>query len=353
MRNGKGGDVVLCALDRVESRVVYRQLAVESAWLESVGSQNAMRPRLLIQQWLLCMMATSVLAQQVAVETPLQGVSDRFHEQVHIGWGYESGNFSFQWPGGLNQQPSVGGVQGGAVIGGAINGPGRGRGRFRLSLDQGSTRSRSVIAPTVVVPNGGYGSFTDVVYRPFVIGWTPVVGQAPAVAPLQSWSPFGGFTLPTGTAEVTYLHPLHERLQRLATEPPAAKPTRAKPPQVASNDPLPPPVSSADQADLSVAEIRARQAEADRQRAVEVRQIVQDARHDVQQGKLYLARSKVFRARRHAPAQLQEPLENEWRRIDRLIQIDQARRRGESKSDPTGVHSARDPSPAAVGGELR
>jgi hypothetical protein len=94
------------------------------------------------------------------------GVSDGFHENFGVGLG-------FRLPGGgffTNGGPT-GPAAGGAGL--RIGGP---NGFLNIVADQGSSRSMTMAAPSVTVMNGGTGAIYDVTIRPFVIGFTPVVG---------------------------------------------------------------------------------------------------------------------------------------------------------------------------------
>ena len=64
--------------------------------------------------------------------------------------------------------------------------------RFRFSASQGSNRSISSTSPSVTMPNGGFGSISSGTLRPFVTGFTPIVGQ-------QLVWPSSSFQQPRGT----------------------------------------------------------------------------------------------------------------------------------------------------------
>lgn len=139
-------------------------------------------------------------AQQVTVGVPHPVVRDSFYEHYGISWGFQK-----RWPGGGMFFNNGGG---GAIPAfgrfdpnaGARFGFGGGGGgtnyHFGFSAAQGADRSISTVAPTITLPNGGFGSIQSGAIRPFVTSVVPVVGDA-APAPLLS-------------------NPLTERLQRRA-----------------------------------------------------------------------------------------------------------------------------------------
>jgi hypothetical protein len=135
--------------------------------------------------------------QSVGVSTRAPTAGNSFYESFGVGWSFQrmgpGGGFFVRGPGLAPPPFGLGDPAAGAHLGFAQVGNGS---RFSLNLfaAQGSSRSNSVQAASVVVPNGGQGFISDTSVRPFVIGWIPVVGQQA-------------------------ISPLHERLQRLASQP--------------------------------------------------------------------------------------------------------------------------------------
>ena len=142
---------------------------------------------------------TGSYAQQVQLTSPLQTINDSFYEN----FGFGGINMGRSGPGGgwyLNTGPAsstpppFGGYDpaADARFGMQFGGPfGFG---FNMLAGQGSTRSNTVTAPTIVIPNGGTGSIFSGSIRPFVTGVIPVVGNAPfgpmmPMAPQPSFSP--------------------------------------------------------------------------------------------------------------------------------------------------------------------
>ncbi len=169
------------------------------------------------QSWLLaavCAMAATGLggissnchAQFIRVETPLTSVSDSYFERMGVDFGFNfrggQGNGSrvvgLLPNGQLNptgdivfSQNSVGsavppfggfdpntqGTFGFGVL--------HGGGGYSLALfgGKGSTRSSTMTAPSIVVPNGGVGSIFSGQLSPFVTGINPVLGRAELIPP--------------------------------------------------------------------------------------------------------------------------------------------------------------------------
>ena len=132
-------------------------------------------------------LSATVSAQQVWTTTPLVNVSDSFYENFGVNWGVNLGGF-----GGGGGGNGNGGSQSGAFFnmgnnstpppfGGydpaadATFGFRAGPFSFRLRAGQGSNRSITTQAPSVMLPNGGTGFFASVTQRPFVTGLEPVV----------------------------------------------------------------------------------------------------------------------------------------------------------------------------------
>jgi hypothetical protein len=134
-----------------------------------------------------------------------------------------------------------------------------------MSFSQGSSRSLVMEAPTVVVPNGGQGTIIDATQRPFVTGVIPVVGGVGAPVIVGGYGLPGGFGGPISPP----VSPLFERIQRLNAEGAARRQVQRQAAAAPAGggerlalggggDAGGP--STAEHGDLSVAEIRRRQA---------------------------------------------------------------------------------------------
>jgi hypothetical protein len=211
--------------------------------------------------WGLLSLAGLATAQQANVGAPLNTAGSGFHENIALSWGVQGNGWFFNSGG---PAPFGGGAPGGgAMFGGGFGGGGL-SGRFRLTAEQGSSTTLGSQSPSVTVMNGGSGYFSDTTIRPFVTGLIPVVGNIPS-AP-------GGPVLGT-----TSISPVLDRLARLEAEgrlapPPnreqaptqkvAAEHALAKPLVPLQGGPAAGAASSAERGDLSVAEIKARNAAA-------------------------------------------------------------------------------------------
>lgn len=174
-------------------------------------------------------------AQYSAVAGPFNGAGHGFQEQIGVGFGGNVGGGPF-----FNN-----GAAGGAHIGGQV-----GPLRWGLNAASGSDSSIGSVAPSVTVGNGGTGAIFSGSIRPFVTGLVPVVGD---------WNPEAAYPrLPAYRTS-----PLVERLVRMQDES-AQSAVRPRPAAAPTAAPAPPPpriASTAERGDLSLAEIRALQAE--------------------------------------------------------------------------------------------
>ena len=220
-------------------------------------------------------------AQQVRATTPLTNVSNGFFERVGIGLGYHSDHFWFNWPGANSALPPFGGYDPGADATLGF----RSRGfSFQMAASQGSNRVLSGQSAGVTVINGGRGSIFSGSQRPFVIGVVPVVGGggSAGVGGLP-----GPFAAPGGGRPIS---PVSQAIQRMQAG--DVPPPRKNPDQRAHNKSVGPHsadtklvgklsesrTSSAGRGDLSVAEIRSRQAELDQSEQEEVLELVRRGR---------------------------------------------------------------------------
>ena len=131
---------------------------------------------------------------QIVIQAPYGVYNDSFYEHMGSTWSLSSwgrrGGWFFNGPGA--SFPPFGGYHG---FGDARFGFGGrlGNTRFRINMwcSQASSRSMVMTSPMIVVPNGGYGVIQNLSWRPFVTGWTPVVGGAPQVpmmvSPVQNY----------------------------------------------------------------------------------------------------------------------------------------------------------------------
>jgi hypothetical protein len=237
-----------------------------------------------------------VQGQQVQIATPQVGVQESFYESFGTRWGFSfggpNGGVFFDRGGGGPVRPPFGGFDGAsqARFGYGLRG-GNGSFSMNFSAVQGSRRSMSMSAPSLTLPNGGVGGIWDTSLRPFVTSWIPVVGSG-GVLPPAYW-----------------VSPLKERLARGALESPVTAPMASQ--QTAAPDPGAPlrPVreSSAQHGDVSVAEIRQQQREADAS-GQELRRLVAQAESAERAGRRGAARIAYRQAAERAAGALKTRL---------------------------------------------
>lgn len=143
---------------------------------------------------LLYIVSDGLHAQNILVETPMTRVSDSFHENhgVSFGFGIPGGRGNGSRVVGLSptgqllpnlifsQGPGVGSAFGGYDA----NSSGRfgfGNSNFSLGFDfsKGSSRTVSNVTPSLTVQNGFGGSMFSGSFRPFATSYTPIVGGYP------------------------------------------------------------------------------------------------------------------------------------------------------------------------------
>ncbi len=215
-------------------------------------------------------------AQQTTVTTPFHSNSSSFFEQIGTQWGIRGPNFSFQFGGGGMGQPAFGNPDPSAGIrSGWAWQSGPWSANFNFLAAQGSRAGMVSQAPSITLPNGGTGYFSDTSQSPFVIGFVPVVGGAPYLPYGYPMGPPSGFGLPYPGVGAVYPEQGNPRVQAMlrasaAGEPspdlaipeaPRAaaipvEPAAAEPTPAAPNAPAPQRVSSAAVAAPSVAEAR-------------------------------------------------------------------------------------------------
>ena len=116
-------------------------------------------------------------AQQVKLTTPFHRLNDSYYENYGIGWGFNKGNFNFSTGPFTSAPPPFGRYDPStdATFGFGRAGGG-GSGFFNFRAGQGNSRSHVMEAPSVVIHNGQQGFFSDTSQRPLVTGVVPVVG---------------------------------------------------------------------------------------------------------------------------------------------------------------------------------
>ena len=269
-------------------------------------------------------------AQQVQLTSPYQTMSDSFYENfgfggINMGRSGPGGGWYFNTGPAGSTPPQFGGYDPGADarFGMRFGGP-LGFG-FNMLAGQGSSRSNTVTAPTIVMPNGGSGSLFSGSIRPFVTGVVPIVGNAPAVpmmpiAPQYSVSPLaqrlaqlqqqpatqagaGADRDPVPVAPpprpaADDAGPLVIKGGQVQGDPEAGRPAAA----AASGD------STANHGDLSVAEIRRQQAAEEAARLEEIQVRIEKAKGLEEAGKPGQAKIYYQQAATRADGELKQQL---------------------------------------------
>jgi hypothetical protein len=121
--------------------------------------------------------ATPASAQMVTQNVGNIGLNSGFGESLGVGWWLQGPNFDFRTGGPPLQSPFGPQVQP-SSIGTGFSGDGF-SGGLTLFGGQASTRSISSTSASVTSMNGFPGSIQSGTVRPFVTGFTPVVGDYP------------------------------------------------------------------------------------------------------------------------------------------------------------------------------
>ncbi len=271
---------------------------------------NSILSLVLLGLFLATYMNDAAAQQQVTVSSPHTAVSDSFFEHTGTSWGAQGKNWFFQFGPQGNPHgaaPQFGGYDpsAGANVGFGFNGGGVGGG-FLGNFSQGSRRSFTSVTPSVTMQNGGTGMIMDTSVSPFVMGYVPIVGGFPIVAPpLQPMIPPAAY-IPPGPASG---HPgVLQALQNVPDGPLLSEPrvVAAHVPQRANDDLIlvgPGPASSghgrldasrgstAGRPAMGVAEARRIRAAETAQQDTKAQQLLERGRLAQADGKLSLART--------------------------------------------------------------
>lgn len=229
--------------------------------------------------------------QNVVVSTPFHQIGDSFSERNGVNFGFDAGSMQFRQGGFNSALPPFGGFDpnAGARLGFSVGGRG-GALSFGFAAGQGSRRSISTTTSTIVVPNGGRGTLIDVIQRPFVTGFVPVLGGGigglgigglggGGIGSFGVGFPAPSLSPPVWTYSYTPGQPIpsdaeNRRLARIA----------GQSDQLERHE-----LSSAEQGDISVAEIRRQQHAKDAARAAELSALLAAARAAEESGDLNTA----------------------------------------------------------------
>lgn len=276
--------------------------------------------------------AGNAWGQYSQITTPFHNLNDSFFERIGVGFGFTintppgSGvvglnpagqitpngiNFN---QGGFNSAiPTIGGYDPNSVAqtGFSIRGP-AGALNFNIAAGQGSNRTYTSQAPTVVIPNGGQGSFSDTTQRPFVTSIIPVVGDASFG---QGYAPaWAAATASRGTS------PLFERMNRLRGEEGQGLEDQARQFEQArtrgeAGSASSRGTSTATHGDLSVAEIRRQQAQEEAGDTRELNELLERARGAEEAGKASVAKIYYRQALARAKGTARDQIESKLREL--------------------------------------
>ena len=269
------------------------------------------------------MIASTALAQMVNLQAPFQNTSDSFFESFGTSGNYTSndGNFFFNWGGG-NAIPPFGGFNPNnqANLGFQSNGS-RGSFSLNLSMAQGSSRTNSVTTPSLTLMNGGSGSINSTINRPFVTSVIPVIGGGRPLGYVPVIAGQSNFQM--SPPQLVYTNPLIQKIQRLGTEPVNGPDTlariRAKARQAETQQTTKKKTpSSAEYGDISVAEIRAKNAQAKSATYAKVAEHIAKAEEYFAAEKYSLARYHYRYAWKRAPQSEKSRLKSKLDETDRL-----------------------------------
>jgi hypothetical protein len=288
-------------------------------------------------------------AQYTKLSTPLNRASDSFFERMNVGFGADIHGAGFIRRGDAGPSGTIGLDPTGAPTGntrlpfnngtrnvvpqfGGYNAAGGANFGFgmlgsnlntftNLGFSQGSSRSFTNTTPTVVIPNGGQGTISDTIQRPFVTGVIPVVGGAYAPVIVNGYPP--GYGYGWGRPVSPPVSPLFERIQQLNANAAARRQARG---QAAAGARLADePValgggdagagSTAEHGDLSVAEIRRRQATEEKAEDEELASWIERARGAEAEGKRNVARIYYRMAASRATGELRQELVEKYREM--------------------------------------
>jgi hypothetical protein len=259
------------------------------------------------------------LAQQIQLTSPFQTIHDSFYENfgfggINLGRSGPKGHWHFNTGPAGSTPPPFGGYDPGADarFGMQFGGP-LGMG-FNLLGGQGSTRSNTVTAPTIVVPNGGSGSIFSGSVRPFVTGVIPVVGNAPfgpmpPMLPQSAVSPVAARVAQLQQQQAATQAAVDAGLAPVPAAPAAIVADAARPVTPAT-------ASTANHGDLSVAEIRRQQAVEDAALLEEIQVRLEKARGCEEAGNLGLAKIYYQQAATRARGELKQQLLDKLRALD-------------------------------------
>lgn len=122
--------------------------------------------------------ASEASAQLIQTTVPLQTINDSYGENIGVQWSLSGPNWFANSGGNGPLLPPFGGVPGGLSTGIGFRSGGV-SGNLGLTLGQTSSRSINSTSASVTTMDGVPGFISSTVTRPFVTGFTPIVGDYP------------------------------------------------------------------------------------------------------------------------------------------------------------------------------
>lgn len=243
-----------------------------------------------------CLALPSVATAQYSyTQSPFNTASHSFYENIGVSWGLQGKGWfaNFGGAGGGGVPAPFGGFDPNAQANLGVGFRGQGvSGHFALTAGQGSDRTMTSTTPSVTVPNGGMGFFSDVQQRPFVMGVIPIVGEG--------------------------VSPVRWRLERMAEQgdSPGVGGSDADRPQQSGGGGSS-SSSTAERGDLSVSAIKARQAAEEEAKSAEVAELLQRAREYEAAGKTASAKIQYRRAALRATGTQQQEIAAKLRELEK------------------------------------
>lgn len=246
-------------------------------------------------------------AQNIGISTPFNTINDSFYENTGVSWGFQMGSgtqsqvFGSFGNSSTSAIPPFGGYDPNAdATFGFINRNPNGDGfSLGLRMGKGSSRTMASATPSLVVPNGGTGAIFDGSLRPFVTGIIPVVADNHYMGN-PNWEIIGpagsGYTQPPAQWKDV------SEVFDLGADDSSAQPASYQPTAPRQSN------SSAQQGDLSVAEIKRQRGNKLRSENLELQKLIEEAERFEQAGDIPRARIRYKKALKNATGQLRYEL---------------------------------------------
>jgi hypothetical protein len=254
---------------------------------------------------------TCSTAQQVVITAPVHNIHDSYYERIGIGMDYSwrgpRGYMFFNTHGLFAAPPPFGGWDGNDGTFGFGWNRGNARFNFNMAFGQGNTRTHTMVAPSITVPNGYGGSIFSGSLRPFVTGIVPVVGQGWSVQPVIPFRP----NYDDLREKLRRINDLERGSTQTNSDTPR-DPQEREPDLVLGSSDNPPAAqrfsSSADRGDESLAAIRRQLENEDRKQLAKAYELIIEGQQAELSGKKGVARIFYRQAANRCQGELQKKL---------------------------------------------